>query len=153
MNSDLENKIMRDFPIIFGECKSQSKVKYPIQQFGIECHDGWYALIYNLSVEIEKQVKQWIEENPDEKDHHPRVIQIKEKFGGLRYYMSSATEYIYDLIEKAEVNSFSICESCGKEAHLKVYHGWRYVLCCDCYKLLEDHKLGVDDTNNVTSYE
>ena len=48
---------------------------------------------------------------------HMTVFQVKEKFGGLRFYFA-AHESIYKFIERVvdecEAESFKICEICGK---------------------------------------
>ena len=59
-------------------------------------------------------------------------MQIKEKFGGLRFYVDSATDKIYNMIDEAEKKSYTICEVCGKSG--KEYHikGWTMTLCKKC---------------------
>ena len=41
------------------------------------------------------------------------VFQVKEKFGGLRFYVGDASEEVFDMIKLTEENSFKICEICG----------------------------------------
>ncbi len=41
------------------------------------------------------------------------ILQVKEKFGGLRFYVGSAPEWLYDLIHIAEWASIKTCEDCG----------------------------------------
>lgn len=41
------------------------------------------------------------------------VVCLKEKFGGLRCYLSCETQAMSDLIREAEGRSFRICEDCG----------------------------------------
>lgn len=43
------------------------------------------------------------------------ILQIKEKFGGLRYYVSTSSEELWDIESKYEALSFTICELCGSE--------------------------------------
>jgi len=75
----------------------------------IECNEGWHFLIEKMSVVIERDI-----------DHldpmiaeHIYVVQIKEKFGGLRFYMNESTPHINGVISLADMLSFSICERCG----------------------------------------
>ncbi len=42
-----------------------------------------------------------------------KILQVKEKFGGLRFYVSGAPEWLYDLIHVAEWASIKTCEDCG----------------------------------------
>ncbi len=54
------------------------------------------------------------------------VFQVKEKFGGLRFYASANANY--ELISAAEDQSYHICEECGEPG--KVYRdGWWKTLC------------------------
>ena len=46
--------------------------------------------------------------------NYPRASQVKEKFGGLRFYMTTGSREIRDLIGKAEKLSFQTCEECGE---------------------------------------
>lgn len=56
------------------------------------------------------------------------LFQIKEKFGGLRFYIGGATEDVYALIKKAEDDSFTICETCGRPGKERAT-GWVLTLC------------------------
>lgn len=42
-----------------------------------------------------------------------KILQVKEKFGGLRFYVDAAPEWLYDLICLAEGASTKTCEDCG----------------------------------------
>jgi hypothetical protein len=64
---------------------------------------------------------------------HPRASQIKEKFGGLRFYMTHATDKMYDLINEAERKSYTTCEVCGAPGEERG-GGWIRTLCDECNK-------------------
>jgi hypothetical protein len=58
----------------------------------------------------------------------PVASQVKEKFGGLRFYVQAATDKHYNFISFAESMSYRTCESCGAEG--KTYtDGWHTTLC------------------------
>lgn len=59
---------------------------------------------------------------------HPAASQVKEKFATLRFYMTSATDEMYDLISKAEARSSKTCEVCGQPGVLR-QGGWLQTLC------------------------
>jgi hypothetical protein len=42
------------------------------------------------------------------------VLQVKQKFGGLRFYVSHRTDAILQRIEAAQLESIRTCEVCGK---------------------------------------
>ena len=63
------------------------------------------------------------------------IEQIKEKFGGLRYYFSSNShnaDAMYDLEGKYEEKSFKICEYCGSEKDVTTDGGWLKTFCKNC---------------------
>ena len=94
-----------------------------------ECYKGWLPLIHDLSVNIEAIVAKL--DCPEEE--RPSVLQIKEKFGGLRFYLSNGTEEISNLIDKAEQKAWNICEICGSEDNVKTGgSGWIKTLCDGC---------------------
>ena len=56
------------------------------------------------------------------------IFAIKEKFGGLRFYVGSASEMTYAIIEAAEEESYTICEMCGEPGKPRE-GGWIKTLC------------------------
>ena len=58
----------------------------------------------------------------------PVAVQVKEKFGGLRFYVQAATDKHYQYISFAESMSHRTCEQCGAPG--KTYtNGWHQTLC------------------------
>lgn len=64
------------------------------------------------------------------------IHQIKEKFGGLRFYIGNGTDEIFDRIEKAQLESNRTCEDCGKPGE-QYNAGWIKTRCYDCRKKQE----------------
>ncbi len=89
--------------------------------FGIG--DGWLPLVKEL---ITKLIElRWNKE----------LCQVKEKFGGLRFYINSGSDEIHALIHEYENKSFTICETCGKDGKTnKTKTGWIKTLCEECAK-------------------
>jgi hypothetical protein len=54
--------------------------------------------------------------------------QIKEKFGGLRFYIGGGSDAIFNRIDQAEKESFKTCEVCG-EPGKSTNDGWVRTLC------------------------
>ena len=83
MKEELEQQLEHDFPFMQKSRVKEERNTYKI--FGCECGDGWYGLIHELCQSItDRYVKEEI--LPENIDLIP--IQIKEKFGILRYYYS-----------------------------------------------------------------
>ena len=97
--------------------------KYSIDLFGIECNDGWYELLDNLM----DSIKGYCSSN---NKPYINVTQIKEKFGGLRFYYTGGDELIAGMVWFAEDISLKTCEYCGKPGVLRTDRSW-YVTSCD----------------------
>jgi hypothetical protein len=62
-----------------------------------------------------------------------RVVQVKEKFGGLRYYLRGyRNDAINLMIEQAESLSYEICEQCGSMKGQLMSNGCYFVACPAC---------------------
>lgn len=59
---------------------------------------------------------------------HVVVRQIKEKFGGLRFYYDGGDEQVYGMVRMAEAWASTICEQCGEPGKLR-HGGWVQTLC------------------------
>ena len=60
-----------------------------------------------------------------------RIMQIKEKYGTLHFYVASASREIYSIINKYEDISFSTCICCGEPAKY-ITSGWISPFCEHC---------------------
>jgi hypothetical protein len=58
--------------------------------------------------------------------------QMKEKFGGLRFYTNGHDEVVEGMIKMAESMCDDKCQDCGSEEDLGVTSGWISVLCRSC---------------------
>lgn len=133
MTQELEFKLVEKYPKIFTGYGGDPKKT--LLAFGFECGDGWFWLIDNLCSHI-----QWKIDHPSWKDGKPQIIeqvvatQVKEKFGGLCFYVNSAPIEIHEIIHFAESLSYSICEECGSTKNIGRTTGWITTLCEDCSK-------------------
>lgn len=59
------------------------------------------------------------------------IEQIKEKFGGLRFYVANVSEEVMDYIHQVESESETVCENCGNPGKLYA-DGWWRTLCIEC---------------------
>jgi hypothetical protein len=86
--------------------------------------DGWLQLLHDCIAEL--LAAGW--------DKH--VLQIKEKFGGLRFYIGSSSQEVHDIIMKYEELSYETCEVCGETGRPRTDLGWHRTLCDKHYKEL-----------------
>lgn len=115
MNNKLEQEIFDRFKFF----KPERSIIEALMAFGFECGDGWFNLIWKLCEDIEKT-------KPAEDFE---VVQVKEKFGGLRFYVTNSTEKVFKLINIAEEESYKICEVCGKPGSVDTKKHWVKTLC------------------------
>lgn len=92
--------------------------------FGFAVGDGWAPLVERLLVAA--QERGFTRENFE-------VIQVKQKFGGLRFYVRGGDASFGELLAEAEKESFTICERCGGQpASLVRPRYWSTTLCAGC---------------------
>lgn len=70
------------------------------------------------------------------------LLQVKEKFGGLRFYVASGNDEIFDAIKEAEGKSIVTCEITGKPGKLRTDLGWVTTLCDEEYNKVKDRSYG-----------
>lgn len=119
MTKELEKKFFDRFSFF----KPEKPMTESLMCFGFECSDGWYDLLWRLCEDIDKM----------EKPEGFEVVQVKEKFGSLRFYTNYATDEIFKRINEAERDSETICEECGKPGEILRINGWYSCVC-------EEHK-------------
>ncbi|MCL2185988.1 MAG: hypothetical protein FWB86_09085 [Treponema sp.] len=102
--------------------ENSDKPLHPFELFGIEHGYGWMG----LTLPIIEEVRLYNKKNPD---NMIKITQVKEKFGGLRIYLSSMPDYLQKMICKAEAESEHICEFCGARGKNIKINGWVWTLC------------------------
>lgn len=109
---------MNDFLESIGGLESGYRTNWPpIKSAGFfAVGPGWYGIIKRLITDL-------IELGWDK-----QICQVKEKFGGLRFYINSGSEEIWQRIQLAESASYITCEKCGELGELRG-GGWIQTLC------------------------
>ena len=131
MNDELEKKLFEKHPDIFSYSREEGSNE-SIRLDGICCGDGWYGLIDSLCSALED----WMDPKQCSPSISPPVhaAQVKEKFGGLRFYFDGGNSDAASMIDAAERMSYHICEGCGTtdEVETKSDRGWVSTLCRKC---------------------
>lgn len=156
------NTLLEEYPEFFKmeERTTGDGPKMPFVLFGFECDDGWYVILKRLFSSIK-----WNVENND----YPMIIidQIKEKFGGLRFYfefipfdehkwkksredwdtetkdtwLADHANQIHGAVDFAESLSYHICERCGSTEDVTCEGpGWIITRCKVCRDKTERNK-------------
>jgi hypothetical protein len=125
MRKELEKILVEKYPNLYS--KYGGDIRETRMGWGMSCGDGWFRLLDELSAKLEP--------------FSVVASQVKEKFGGLRFYLEpySGAEEDYNkanaYISEAESNSYKICEVCGKPGSLKS-GSWLRTTCDKCQSLI-----------------
>lgn len=117
MDERLDNYIFARFDALF-ELRHGTPQE-TVMCYGLDVGTGWFKLIYELCDGISKV------------DPTTRARQVKEKFGGLRFYYRSADEKyeeVNKLIENAARQSIETCDICGEKGEM-IHNGWVATRC------------------------
>ena len=156
MKRELDEALCAKYPLIFKD--RNADMRTTAMCWGLECGDGWYNIIdtlcglltyeyrsaksrYDHLVEVgvgnvlygtKTVTQEALDEAKTKLDEEtlkvPVAVQVKEKFGGLRFYVQAATDKHYQYISFAESMSYRTCEVCGAPG--KTYtDGWHTTLC------------------------
>lgn len=113
MKKILNDQLSQKYPRLY-EKRCWTKT---LMSGGVSCGDGWYVLIDVISHLF------------TEHNQKIQAIQIKEKFGTLRFYHSPVDPYSSGVEVAAGQLSSLICERCGAPAKTQNYSGCVFTLC------------------------
>jgi hypothetical protein len=117
----------------YDEFVKSMETKYPkmfAQPYGGFAVDkGWWPILQALCANIQHHIDWWNKNH----EKHPVVEQvvveqIKEKFGGLRFYYTGGDDQISGMVRMAEAWADRHCEECGKPGRQRE-GGWIRTLC------------------------
>lgn len=135
--------------------KAELTNRYPellekaVLPFGIECNSGWFNLIdaicyvaYQPLLDIRwrmglykdepEKLEQLHKQHQEEIQKLPKIAQIKEKFGTLRFYADNLNDAATGAIILAKKLSSVTCEDCGNVGEQRSVRGWISTSCRDC---------------------
>lgn len=135
MSPELDEKLCKKYPLIF--CDREGDMRKTLMCFGF-CHgDGWYNIIDSLCEGIQKHCDE--KKATGDTDFQVAAVQVKEKYGGLRFYINGGDDHVYDLIRVAEKTSFETCEDCGAPGILD-RSGWWTTACEPCIRKINERR-------------
>ena len=117
MKEEFDKKLCEKYPKIFKN--RNGSMQETCMYWGFSHDDGWYDIIDSLCASIQNhinnkryQFREMSQEDFDE-EHQVVAAQVKEKFGGLRFYVDGGDDWVYGAISMAESMSYRTCEVCG----------------------------------------
>ena len=122
MKQELTEKLTSKYHDMF-HADGRGEAKPTMHRNVIYCGDGWFDILWRLCEELYAM--------------GPKVLQIKEKFGDLRFHAVFPADYTkqgWECIRKAEEEASETCEDCGKPGELRINDGWRSTECDTCHK-------------------
>jgi hypothetical protein len=129
MKASLQSSLFEKYPKIFRQND------LPMQQtamcWGIDTGDGWYNIIDTLCSQIQWHIKHNLDKDEDPEAVNVEATQVKEKFGGLRFYYIGGNDFISGLACMAESMSEKTCEECGSPGTQNDV-GWIRTQCDSC---------------------
>lgn len=138
MNQENETYLVKNYPHFYRVYKTPMQ---SLMCYGFACGDGWMSIIKTLSENIVVVLN---EHNIAQENFE--VVQIKEKFGGLRYYYEWHTstsdevkKIVDNLVSEAEGLSIITCEFCSAPGK-RGGKGWILTLCDLCRKKREQDR-------------
>ena len=104
---------------------------------GFACGEGWWPILEKLCSNIQHHID-W-KNKQSEVVPQVTVAQIKEKFGGLRFYYDGGDDVINGMVRMAEIWASHACEECGAPGTSRD-GGWIKTLCNTHHNLRESRK-------------
>lgn len=129
MNEENEKRIKEHFPFMRNIPFSPT----------LGVRDGWFNTVWHMCEKIETTLKSSPPGTAFE------VLQLKEKFGLMRCYISTTNPKLNSIIDDAEHESERTCEVCGEPGKLRPNLSWIQTLCDKHY----DEASGGKDENTT----
>lgn len=119
MNPELTKRLYDRFPELYRQ--HELPMSQTCMCWGFDVDDGWFDLVWMLSLALEDESKQ--------SGAKIEAVQVKEKFGGLRFYVGQCTNRGHNLITAAERLADTTCEVCGKYGRITNREGSYWMKC------------------------
>jgi len=136
MKRELDEMLCQRHPKIFAD--RHGDMRTTAMCWGFECGDGWYNIIDGLCLHIQH----YIDTKKKDGIEVPQVVavQVKEKFGTLRFYYNGGDDTVYWMVRLAEYYTERTCEGCGIPNKVTSRNGWLSNICPVCTDLREQER-------------
>lgn len=122
-------KLCEEFPFLIPTNRWTTKVPEDYDYTSTEIDDMPYGWFKAFGMNMLRELKEALGNSLNKY----RITQIKEKYGGLRWYDAGCTEEGFKVIHKYSRLSQITCIKCGKPA-TKISGGWISPYCDECYE-------------------
>ena len=129
MGANTTEELIEKYPKIFKDYEGN-----PGRVNWLDLPKGWVPIIDKLCGCIQFYVDhhtKYTKEGPI-KPEQVECFQMKEKFGGLRFYTNGHDNVVEGMITMAEYICDHTCDQCGSEEDLGTTSGWITIKCRNC---------------------
>ena len=132
MHAQRQAELRQRYPKFFRQPSGLIEDVTSFDERGVECGDGWFELIDRLCSACEQEIETLAAQGVP-REQWPRIAQIKEKMGGLRFYVRGPlSEALRTKISTtAYEESLRTCEQCGAPCNVRD-SPWRQTQCESC---------------------
>ena len=134
MTPEKDILLRQRYPKIFGSPEMKNDA---VEMWGFECDDGWFDLLNTLCEKIQSHIdyrSKYIQDAEELSGLQVIAQQVKEKFGGLRFYAVGGDDTTNAYIDLAEAMSLKVCETCGNPGKQQGERGWIHTACDPCFE-------------------
>lgn len=131
-------ELIQKYPKIFQDYEGN-----PDQCNWLDLPKGWIPVVDKLCGSIQSYIDNTVRYTKEGPKGPEQItcVQMKEKFGGLRFYTNGHDDKIDGMITMAEYMCSNTCQICGSEQDLGVTSHWVSVLCRTCVIGLGDRAM------------
>ena len=115
-----------DYEVFAKKMEEQFPKMFAGKHGGFAVGAGWYPILEVLCANIQSHIDWRVKQGKD--IVQVEVTQIKEKFGGLRFYYDGGDDEISGMVRMAESWAASTCEECSSIGKRRD-GGWIRTLC------------------------
>jgi hypothetical protein len=106
-------------PITISLAGVDNLMNKPLEFYQHQVGNGWSSLVEKCYTACQ--------------EHGVIILDVKEKWGMLRFYTANCPPPVHDVIAQAEEDSLDTCEACGEPGEIRSI-GWMKTLCDTCLK-------------------
>ena len=126
MKNELQEQLFTRFPWTRPD-ESDTMSNYT--RYQLDCGDGWFQLLWDLFTEIESLYQS------RDTEIQLTIRQVKQKFGSLTVYIQYGLPEVYEIVNRYQKLSETVCEGCAIESSIQQRNYYFSTLCDPCYKI------------------
>ena len=110
MDQILSDRLIAAFPQLYRTWQGREMHEVWRTRQDFECGNGWFELLWQLSTQLEVLLATL----PETERSAYAPTNVKEKLGGLCFYLTRSIPEMERAISRAEGQSIRTCEECGQ---------------------------------------